>query len=88
MNYDKNLVLNYGYAMQETERSIVGRVEYSKGTLTARKAMSLHFLATKLVTSRQRRIRANPYGFVLQTDGEFWSAYRLAVLGALGLSRL
>jgi hypothetical protein len=87
VNFDDNLVLNYGYAMQEIKRSVVAEVNYDKSTDKARKACSLDFVKTSLVSSQKRRIRANPYGFVLQTDGEFWSAYRLAVLGALGLSR-
>lgn len=88
VNFDKNLVLNYGYAMQETERSIVARVDYKKDTEEHRKICTLSHLSTSLTSSYKRRIRANPYGFVLQTDGDFWSSYRLAVLGALGLSRL
>lgn len=86
VNFDDNLVLNYGYAMQETERSIVATVNYSR-SVAGRKAVPLDWIKTSLTSSYKRRIRANPYGFVLQTDGEFWSPYRLAVLGALGLSR-
>ena len=87
VNFDDNRVLNYGYAMQEIERSVVAKVVFGKGTTEAVKAHSLDFLNTSLTSTYKRRIRANPYGFVLQSDGEFWSAYRLAILGALGLSR-
>jgi hypothetical protein len=86
VNFDDNLVLNYGYAMRTIERSIVAKVEYLD-TALAHKASGLRFVDTSLTSTQKRRIRANPYGFVLQTDGDFWSSYRLAVLGALGFQR-
>lgn len=82
VNYDSNLVLNYGYAMQQTERSVVHKVVFKNDP-----ALGSTWINTAMRSRSQRRIRANPYGFVLQTDGEFWNAYRLAILGALGLSR-
>lgn len=85
VNFDDNLVLNYGYAMQSIERQIVAKVEYTNNSANS---FDRGFVVSSLTSRYKRRIRANPYGFVLQTDGDFWSSYRLAVLGALGLSRL
>jgi hypothetical protein len=83
VNYDDNLVLNYGYAMQETERSVVAKVAWPDTSKTGVK-----WLNTSLRSVSKKRIRANPYGFVAPTDGDFWNGYRLAVLGALGLTKV
>lgn len=83
VNYDENLVLNYGYAMQQTERSVVAKVVFTDASKSGVK-----WINTSLRSVSKKRIRANPYGFVLPTDGDFWNGYRLAVLGALGLTRL
>jgi hypothetical protein len=82
--HDDNLVVNYGYCMEQIERSEIAKVQFTGGTGIAGNP----FVHTQSSLLSKRRIRANPYGFVKEADSSQWSAYRLAVLGALGISRL
>jgi len=82
--HDDNLVINYGYAMEQIERSIIAKTQFTSGT----GINGNPFVHTENTLISKRRIRANPYGFVNEQDSSQWSAYRLAVLGALGLTKL
>jgi len=82
--HDDNLVINYGYAMEQIDRTIVAKSSFAKNTAIA----GVDFVSTYSKLTSKKRIRANPYGFVTESDSNLWSSYRLAVLGALGISRL
>jgi len=82
--HDDNLVVNYGYCMERIERTEIAKVQFTGGTGIAGNP----FVHTESSLISKRRIRANPYGFVKEADSSQWSSYRLAVLGALGISRL
>lgn len=81
--HDDNLVMNYGYAMETLERDIRAQLtfQWPSGYFGPGYCRSYEKLTVK------RRLRANPYGFISPTSDTEWSAYRLAILAALGLSR-
>jgi len=68
---DLGLVMNYGYVMVREERSITTSVTYSNG-----RTLSSHWQSI-----RQRRKRANPFGFGIPDAG--LSTLQLSVLAAL-----
>lgn len=82
--HDDNLVMNYGYAMEESVRTAVAKTMIPPGVMNDRAEQ----LNTSLRTTTKRRVRANPYGFVGGSDGTAWTPYRLAVLAALGITRV
>lgn len=93
---NNKLIMHYGYAMEHTILKDVGYVNFT-GNLSAKPAgnpstytywnnlpASITYDAT---TVHKRRIRANPYGF--KTGGtSALNSSQLAILGALGLTRL
>lgn len=84
ISQDTNLVMNYGYAMETLTRTVAvksqNHMEIANGGAT--------MCRTYTRSAVKRRVRANPYGFVRQTDTGVFDAYRLSILSALGLSRL
>jgi hypothetical protein len=84
--HDDNLVMNYGYAMESSVRTVIAKTTFSP-SYTKLNFGGTRFLNTLWKTEVKRRIRANPYGFVSSADGGFWTPYRMAVLAALGISR-
>lgn len=82
--FDDSLVINYGYAMEHTLRSMICKTELASPTPLS----GVSFASTYLGFERKRRIRANPYGFVGQTGSTGWNPFRWSILAALGLSRL
>lgn len=81
--FDDNLVINYGYAMEHTNRSVVCKTELAGAAPVG----GVSFASTYLGFERKRRIRANPYGFVGQTGSQGWNPFRWSILAALGISR-
>jgi hypothetical protein len=80
---DDKLVINYGYMMRHTERS----VRQSTTVLNAAVGMpSWSTVHTIYSYSRKQRLRANPFGFIQPSAPEM-SPMKWAILGALGLSR-
>jgi len=82
--FDDNLVVNYGYAMEHSQRSVVCKTEFATPTPNP----GVGFASTYTGFERKRRIRANPYGFVGQTGSSGWNPFRWSILAALGISRL
>lgn len=82
------IIMHYGYAMERTTyrslhslthaKNVVGSVQYTGYPANA---------DVSIQTEYKRRIRANPYGFRVTTPSAF-SAGQLAILGALGLTKL
>jgi len=83
--HDDNLVMNYGYGMEETVRSLVLKTTFTEPNPKVNRGTQ--FLQTAWETRTKRRIRANPYGFVSSANNGAWTPYRMAVLAALGISR-
>lgn len=84
--HDDNLVMNYGYAMDRSKRTVIMKTVFNPPSPRVNLGGST-FLNTMWETTSKRRIRANPYGFVSSADEGVWTPYRLAVLAALGISR-
>ncbi len=82
--FDDNLVINYGYAMEHSKRSVVCKTELVSATPIS----GVTFASTYMTSERKRRIRANPYGFVDLTNTGDWNPFRWSILSALGISRL
>jgi hypothetical protein len=75
-----NLVMPYGYVMQETKVTRTWTLEGAK-TITGRPITC----STTIEHLAQKRRQANPFGFGLTWDG--LSPYQISILGALGLTR-
>ncbi len=84
VSHDDNLVMNYGYAMETIRRTIVQKSKFQKGYVNG----GVTFCSSYTTSESKRRLRANPYGFVDQTASVSFDNYRLAILSALGISRL
>lgn len=84
VSHDDNLVMNYGYVMETLTRTIVQKSRFQKGYANG----GVTFCSSYNTASSKRRLRANPYGFVDQTATVSFDTYRLAILSALGISRL
>lgn len=79
------LIMHYGYAMEQTVYTTTSYFENPSNNppntiFPAKTGMIVR-------TTRKRRIRANPYGFGIGGAGAL-SAPQLAILGALGLTKL
>jgi hypothetical protein len=83
LTYDDNLVVNYGYGMQTSTRTAIAKTQIWNPD----PSFGLRFCSTKREAVRKRRVRANPYGFITSTSGD-WSPYRWSILAALGLTKL
>lgn len=81
--HDDNHVVNYAYAMETVERRAVAKVQFTG----ASPMIGASYVSSYMTATLKRRIRANPYGFVSESDSGAWGPYRLAILAALGLSR-
>jgi hypothetical protein len=84
LNHDDNLVMNYGYGMETIIRTVVQKSRFAEGFSNT----GISYCSSYSTTTSKRRIRANPYGFVSSGDTSLLDPYRLAILGALGVSRL
>jgi len=84
LSHDNNLVMNYGYAMETVTRLCVQKTKFAAGYSNHGITYCSSYNSSKSV----RRIRANPYGFVSSGETSLLDPYRLAILGALGISRL
>ena len=83
LSYDDNLVVNYGYGMQTWERTVIQKSEVTN----THPDFGTRFVSTRLSALSKRRIRANPYGFITSSSGD-WNPYRWSILAALGLTKL
>lgn len=83
VGHDDNHAVNYAYAMETVERTAMAELQFTNGT----PVQGVKFVRTGQTASFKRRIRANPYGFVSESDSAAWGPYRLAVLAALGLTK-
>jgi len=83
LNHDNNLVMNYGYAMETITRICLQKSRFAGGYSNQGITYCSSYASSKSV----RRIRANPYGFVSSGETSLLDPYRLAILGALGISR-
>jgi len=77
------LVMHYGYAMEKQELSSAIHATYSDTSWSRISKGITH----RVVYTRKKRIRANPYGFKVNSSAGF-NQSQLAILGALGLTRL
>jgi len=84
MSHDPNLVMNYGYVMESLNRTVVAKSQFQNKYSNS----GVSYCSTYTKSAWKRRLRANPYGFVKQTDSGVFDPYRLSVLAALGISRL
>lgn len=82
--HSDNLVMNYGYVMERSERTAIMKAQFGARPGETYSGKQLN---TEISTVTKRRLRANPYGFVSGSDNTVWTPYRLAVLAALGISR-
>lgn len=84
MSRDDNLVMNYGYGMETITRTCVQKSKFAAGFSNG----GLTYCSSYSQSVSKRRIRANPYGFVSSGETGLLDPYRLAILSALGISRL
>jgi hypothetical protein len=79
---DDSLVINYGYVMGTTARSVQQRSEL---TYKAGRKSSWPNVTTTYNSFIKERWRCNPYGFTLPSSVEI-SPLRMAILAAIGIT--
>jgi hypothetical protein len=80
--YDDNLVINYGYVMGSTLRTVT---QHSALTYAPDKKSAMSYVRTSYRSLVKERWRANPFGFVAPSSVEL-SPLRMAILAAIGVS--
>lgn len=86
--HDDTLVMHYGYAMEETTYRSLHSISHPDGSTSSSNRSWGNGTSsdTSITTTYKRRIRANPYGFRVNTPAAFTGG-QLAILGALGLTK-
>jgi hypothetical protein len=80
------LIMHYGYAMEKTVYTTVSNSYGVQGAIIGANSQPNRVISS-VVTTRKRRIRANPYGFRVGGAAAL-SGSQLAILAALGLTKL